>query len=197
MTPARLRTDDREVDRLRELASIGAGHAAGALARLVKRPVRMDVPVVHELSPDLVCASSILAAEEGGMGVFFELNGGVGGIVAVVFSSRALDALVERLLGPEARARFDEEVESAVREVANILVSSHASAIADTLGTFMIPSVPLLVRDELAVALASFVRVRAQDPPGILVESEIYEAEGVVRGFLLFVPGPEATEPRV
>ena len=38
---------EADLDRVRELTSIGAGHAADAFARLVGRPCRMRVPTVR------------------------------------------------------------------------------------------------------------------------------------------------------
>ena len=47
MQNAAFRDVGDELDRLCELANVGAGHAATALARLVGRPIRMSVPCVR------------------------------------------------------------------------------------------------------------------------------------------------------
>ncbi len=179
----------REVDRLRELANIGAGHAASALGRLVRRTVLMDVPVTYHLAGSGGrCAATL---DEEGTAILFELHGGVGGLVAVIFSKDALEEILSELMGASAY-RPDGEVESALREVGNILVSHHVSAIADTLGTAVVPSVPLLAERGGAAALRSVMQSRQHDPPGLAFETAMYDAHKEVRGYVILIPGPEA-----
>lgn len=185
--------DARALDRLAELASIGAGHAAGSLARLVDRPIRMSVAKARELVPGLRSDAGTHVAAEGGSGIFFELTGGFEGAVVVVFSRPSLEAVTGHLVGAVEVGHVP-DVESAVRELGNILVSSYASAIADVLSTLVLPSVPLLVTDELDAALDSLIHACSQgdSPDSVLIENEICDSEGEVRGHLLLVPGPSA-----
>lgn len=170
------------VDRMRELASIGAGHAAGALAHLVRRTVRMDAPVARPTSANPL--PEAVRYGEGGSAICFQLQGGFGGMIAVVFSRASLEVLVTEVMGADAYG-LDKAVESAVRETGNILVSHYASAIADTLGTLVLPSVPLLTDPG---EMGSWVNAVA-DSAGLLVESPLYDDDREIEGFLLLVPG--------
>ncbi len=189
MTATHPSADSRTVDRLRELASIGAGHAAGALGQLVNRAIHMDVPVVYDLVRSHGrCAATL---DELGTAIVFEMQGGMGGTVAVVFAPDALEAIVNELMGAAAYSK-ESAVESALREVGNILVSYHASAIADALGTAVLPSVPLLAEAAGAAALRSLMTSAAGDPPGLAFESALYDPRGEVRGYVVLIPGAEA-----
>lgn len=174
--------DERAVDRVRELAGIGAGHAAGALAQLVGRPIRMDVPRVELRGPGVV--PEITRLGEGGSAIFFRLHGGVGGAVAVVFSRGCLEVIVTEMMGADAYG-LETVVESAVREAGNMLVSHYASAIADALGTVVLPSVPLLTDP---ISLDAFLD--GCEPPlaRVVIESAIFDSEREIEGTLVLVP---------
>ena len=83
------------VDRVRELGSIGAGQAANVFAQLVGRTIRMHVPAVRGRSTRPL--SHELKAWD--TGIFFEVEGGLGGLVAVFFSIRSRDNLLRLLVG--------------------------------------------------------------------------------------------------
>jgi chemotaxis protein CheC len=172
------------LDRARELASIGAGHAAGALARLVNRTIWMDAPRVQPVDAETVPRAAALA--EDGTAIFFELQGGVGGMMAVVFSRASLEVIVTEMMGAEAY-ELESAVESAVREAGNMLVSHYASAIADTLGTVVLPSIPVLTEEAVPAALGSVVSWRAGEPERLLLESPIYDGTREVQGYLVLV----------
>ena len=79
MTEVSAKVRELDVDRLRELTNIGAGHAATAFARLVGRPCRMRVPTVRVLTADSAAipfVASVRDDERRGMtGIFFEIEG--------------------------------------------------------------------------------------------------------------------------
>jgi len=185
---APLLTPQLRMDRIRELTNIGAGHAAAALSRLVRRTIWMDVPRPSYRSPDLVPEAA--RAAEGGTAICFGLHGGVGGTMAVVFSRSSLEVLVTEMMGADAYG-LDKAVESAVREAGNMLVSHFVSALADFLGTVVMPSVPLLTEPpELPAWLATL----DEEPGGVVVECPLFDRRREVVGFLLFVPSRSLLE---
>jgi chemotaxis protein CheC len=189
MMEASLVVQESELDRVRELTSIGAGHAAGAFAQLVGRPCRMRVPTARLLRAADAGSAFVASArddERGPLcGVFFEVEGGVGGVLALLFPAPARDSLL-RVLAGERVSR--DAAESALREVGNILISHAVSAIADTLGARVLPSIPVLAMEDAASALASLVALRGAGESALRIETEISDAEGEFRGLLVFVP---------
>ena len=188
MSPASPSVSEIEVDRLRELTSIGAGHAANALARMIDRPCTTRVPTVRLLSAERIETPYVAGQVTGEdrMGVFFELEGGPGGVVALVFPGEVRDRLLELLLGPGPKA--PEVAESALREIGNIVVSHVASSIADALSTPVVPSVPLLAVRDAGQALAALLAPRAAAHAALRIECEIADRSREIRALLVYVP---------
>jgi chemotaxis protein CheC len=177
-----------ELDRLCELVNVGAGHAAGALAQLLGRPIRMSVPRVHR-GEGLAGAPARLRPDTSG--IFFEVEGGIGGVFAVLFPPRVRDALLAELLG-EAQTESDQS-ESALREVGNILASHALSAVADLIGARVLPSLPTLALEAAGSVLASF-QLRFDEPA---IESRLVDPSGGLRGLLVWIPASAATDRAV
>jgi chemotaxis protein CheC len=167
---------EAELDRLRELTNIGAGHAAGAFARLAGRTIRMGVPRVRD------------AAEQSGewsAGVLFEVEGSLEGVMAILFHRGSRREVARRLLGPNPPS--DQE-DSALREVGNILVSHVLSAMADTLGARILPSPPELATEDAEARLAE--RVLRAGACGYRIESELRADGGGLETLVVFAPYP-------
>jgi len=186
MTAVALHEED--VDRLRELASIGAGHAANALASLTGRTCEMRVPTVRLLAGDGAAARPASAEERKTAGVFFEVEGGLGGVLALLFPAASCERLIEHLLGSGQRERSDPAAQSALREVGNILASHAANAVGEMLGVTMLPSVPQLALEDAQGALATLLASREPDAGALCVESEISDRACELRGTLVLVP---------
>jgi len=176
-----------DLDRLCELANVGAGHAAGALAQLLGCPIRMSVPRVQRGGAGAMAQSGA----PGTSGIFFEVEGGIGGVFAVMFSPGERDALLAELLG-EARPE-SEQSESALREVGNILASHALSAVADLVGARVLPSLPTLALEAAGTVLASF-QARFDEPA---IESQLVDPRGHLRGLLVWIPASAATDRAV
>jgi chemotaxis protein CheC len=179
MTPTDLDPVRLELDRLCELANVGAGHAAGALAQLLGRPILMDPPRVRVASRE-ASPGGALGVETAG--VFFELEGALGGVLGVLFPSRGRAALLEALL--QDPSPQSEEAESALREVGNILASHAVSAVADLIGGRLLPSLPVLAGEAAGAVLDS---LQARGEP-LRIESRLVERDGALRTLLVWIP---------
>ena len=181
-----------DVDRVRELASIGAGHAANAFAALLGRTCSMRVPTVRVLPAERMDAPFVANVRDddraGMVGVFFEVEGGLGGVLALLFSRAMRDRLIEQLAGAPGKQVPPETAESALREVGNILASHVVSAISDTLGVAVLPSIPLLALEDAPSAFASLVALRQAERAALRIETEISDRHGDLRALLVFVP---------
>ena len=173
-----------DIDRVRELVSVGAGHAATALAGLTGRTCEMSVPTVR-LAGDRPAPEP----ESDLSGVLFELEGGTGGVLALLFSGATCERLLEHLLGPgHGTGHADSVAQSALREVGNILASHAANAVGEMLGTPVLPSVPLLALDDAPTALANLLALRHGAEPPLRIEAEICDRAHELRGILVLVP---------
>lgn len=151
-----LKLKDRELDALREVANIGAGHAATALSQLTGRRIMIDVPSVHvnrlEDAPDAVGEPEQVVAA-----VLMHFLGDLTGRTLLLFDRdgayRLADLLLSRTPG-ETRAFGDME-QSSIKETANILTGAYMNALSDFLGIMLLPSVPSMAVDLAGAILSS------------------------------------------
>jgi chemotaxis protein CheC len=179
--------EEAVLDRARELASIGAGHAANALAQLIGRTCEMRVPTVR--LPGAGAAGDAPAGARGMTGVLFEVEGGPGGVLALLFTAASCERLLAQLLGRDGGGLDSPAARSALCEVGNILASHAANAVGETLGVVMQPSVPQLALEDAPAALAALLaRRRPPERPGLRIESEICDRAHELCGLFVFVP---------
>lgn len=180
-----------ELDRLRELVSIGVGHAATALSRLSSRTIRMSVPRARPIE----ASETEAVLEPGGSGVsavLFDVRGGPGGVVALLLAPSSRDVLLEQILDTLVGVPSRTEIESALREVGNVLVSSLVSAVADTLGLSIVPSVPDLATNGAGRHLRARLAARRDILAGLCIAGDLFDEVGEVRGRLLWFPSATA-----
>ena len=181
---------ESEIDRLSELASIGAGHAAHAFAQLTGRTITMDPPRARV--GRLQAADHSEDEEPWCSGVIFEFDGCVNAIVGILFRPSMCDAVVRQLLGASADEEMPPEtVESALMEVGNVLASHVASAIADTLKARLLPSIPTLALDGAEEQLHELAMARGTNPE-LRIECELTDRAGELGGLVVMIPVPGA-----
>jgi chemotaxis protein CheC len=165
-----------EVDRLCTLASVGASLASRAFGQLLGATVAHRAPRVcapaDPADPDRWCT-----------GIVFEAEGDLTGLVAIVMPELDRDRAVERMVG-EADPQ-DGMVESALRELGNIVASQTVSAIADSLGATIMLSVPTLVMRDADIVLLSLITQRGA---WIRIETDLYRPHGALSTQLVFAP---------
>jgi len=192
MTELGTQIRELDIDRVRELTNIGAGHAATAFARLVGRPCQMCVPTVRLLRAQAAASPFVVnvrGEERRGMtGIFFEIEGGLGGIVAVLFSASSRDQLVEHLTGMPTEQASPPASQSALREFGNILTSHVVSPMADALGVAILPSIPVLAMEDALDVLGSLIGLRQKGRPALRIETEISDRSKDFQSVLVFVP---------
>jgi chemotaxis protein CheC len=142
-------------DALREVANIGAGHAATALSQLTNRTIMISVPEVNisrleEVPEILGQADDVVAA------VLMHMMGDLTGRTLLVLPERAAKGLCGILLRrPEAPDGFSEMERSTIMETGNILCSAYLNALSDFMGMMLLPSVPALVVDQAGAVLTT------------------------------------------
>ena len=143
-------------DALREVANIGAGHAATALSQLTGRTIMISVPEVNisrlEEVPEVLGKSDDTVAA-----ILMHMMGDLTGRTLLLFSesgARTLcDILLRRPLG--TTTTFDTMERSGLKEVGNILSSAYLNALSDFMGMMLVPSVPSLVIDLFGAVITS------------------------------------------
>ena len=158
--------------RVLEFARQGAVRAARAYGLLVGSELRASEPepVSGVRSRDAV------------LGIVFELQGEVGGLVALLLPGRARAQLLESLC-PGVDPGSDRAA-SALREAGNIVASQAASAVADELGARIAISVPTLLAEGADALLRRMIARRG----GVAAESRLGDTAGRAAARLVFAP---------
>ena len=108
--------------------------------------------------------------------------------MGILFRESVRDDVVRRVLGVDSDEELTtESVEAVVMELGNIMVSRVASAIADTLGARLLPSIPVLAMEGGEEELAEMIARRPGDHL-MRVECEFGEQGGRLGGMLVVVP---------
>lgn len=181
-----------QLDALREIANIGAGHAATALSQLTGSTIMIKVPAITVSSiEDLPAQFS--ADEEPVAAVMMHMLGDLSGRTLLVFPKPTVMRLAELMLRRPvgSSVAFSELESSAIKETGNILSGAYMNALSDFLGMLLLPSPPSLVIDMSTAVLTSASAEFAPDPDSVLcVESEfvLRETDMTLRGYFLLLP---------
>ena len=181
-----------QLDALREVANIGAGHAATALSQMTGRTTMISVPRVSvrplEDVPELLgAADSVIAA------VLMHMMGDLTGRTLVIFPEPSARMLCDILLRrPEGTTTaFGEMEQSGIKEVGNILVSAYLTALSDFMGMMLVPSVPSLVVDQSGAILTTTYLNFGHDRDYVFCVETAFEVAGSserLEGHFLLLP---------
>ena len=178
-----------QLDALREVANIGAGHAATALSQMTNRKIMISVPRINiarlEEVPDVLGNPQDVVAA-----VLMHMLGDLTGRTLLLFPEatgrRLCDMLLRRPLG--TTTTFGALEQSCLKEAGNILSGAYMNALSDFMGMLLLPSVPSLVVDLSAAVLTTTYLNFGHDRDFVFcVETElrIDSGEGLQGHFLL------------
>jgi chemotaxis protein CheC len=183
-----------ELDALREVANIGAGHAATALSTMIGSTIMISVPRVNVMKLEDI-PPVVSSAEEPVAAVLLHMLGDLTGRTLLVFPCAAAVRLAELLMHrePSGGCTLGSLEESAVKEVGNILSSAYMNALSDFMGMLLLPSPPTLSVDTSAAVLThTYTQFGADRDRVFCVESEfqLNDVDERLRGFFLLLPDP-------
>lgn len=199
MTPATALPDfsslkEAQLDAVREVANIGAGHAANALSQMVGSTVMISVPRitlarVRDMTP------MVDEPEEPVTAVLLQMMGDLTGRTLLVFPLDVAKRLAELLLRRPSGSSTDLGMleQSAINEVGNVLSSAYLSALSSFMGMLLIPSPPKLSVDKsTSVIQTAHLQFGSEEDYILRVESEFLVSGSIdrLRGFFLLLPDP-------
>lgn len=187
-----------QLDALREVANMGAGHAATALSQMTGARIGVSVPhlqiVLLEEIPDLIAdPDEVIAA------VLMHMEGGLAARTLLIFPHDSALRLTEILLGraPGSCSVFGELEQSSVKEAGNILSAAYMNALSDFMGLVLLPSVPSLVIDLCAAVLTTaYTNFGEQREYAFSVETQfiMQDEQESVRGHFLLIPDMQSLQ---
>ena len=181
-----------QLDALREVANIGAGHAATALSTMTGGTIMISVPRINIARLEDV-PTQISAPEEPVAAVLMNMLGDLTGRTLLVFPKPTALRMAELMLRrPEGTFKDLGTLEqSAIKEAGNILSGAYMNALSDFMGLMLLPSPPSLAVDMSAAVLTTAHLQFGSDRDYVFcVESEFYmqDLDEHLRGFFLLLP---------
>jgi chemotaxis protein CheC len=182
---------DLQLDALREVANIGSGNAATALAQMLGREVELAVPRALAL-PLADAVDAVGPADATRSAVVLPIFGDLDAIVLLLFSD-ADAATLCGLLGVEAGTEWGD---SALGEIGNILGTSYINALASLARLSIEPRPPHVVADMLGAIVASLLSETVGESDIALVLDSELDVQGVAcsMSFLLLPTAGGVTE---
>lgn len=191
---------EHQLDALREVANIGAGHAATALSQLTNRRILVDVPQIRFAGLRLQeGAREAPATGEIEATISMQVLGDITGRTMQVFPGPTASRLAGILIGsadvafPDA---FGELEQSALKEAGNIIAGAYLNALSEFMGMLLLMSVPAMrmAPDSLMASLRD--TPREGDELVLLMETH-FQMEGderPLKGHFILVPDGASLE---
>ena len=181
-----------QMDALREVANIGAGHAATALSQMTSQRIMISVPRIS-VTPLEDVPPHIGPPEEPVAAVLMNMMGDLTGRTLLVFPRPTALRLSEILMRQPAGScdELGPLEQSAIKEAGNILSGAYMNALSDFMGIMLLPSPPSLAIDMSRAVLTTAYLQFGEDPNLVFcVETEFYmrDANERLRGFFLLLP---------
>lgn len=187
-----------QLDALREVANIGAGHAATALSQMTGQTIMISVPTINiapleDVPPHIGDPTEPVAA------VLMQMHGDLGGRTLLVFprptAIRLAGLMMQRPRPADAGENLSPLEESAIKEAGNILSAAYMNALSEFMGVRLLPSPPSLAIDMAqAVLTTAYLQFGADRDLVFCVETEfvMHDAGERLRGFFLLLPEVES-----
>jgi chemotaxis protein CheC len=183
--------EEIQLDALREVANIGAGHAATALSQMTNSRIMVNVPRLQvarlEDVPELIGEPDDVVTA-----VLMHLLGDITGRTLLIFPRDSAVRLAEILLHRERdrEREFGELEQSAVKEAGNILCAAYVNALSEFMGMMILPSVPSLATDQCAAVLTTAYSDYGSDRDYVFSIETRFSMDGAepVEGHFLLLP---------
>ncbi len=123
-----------QMDALRELSSIGVGHAATAFSKMINRKVIISLTELNAIKYEVLCEamgdpSNIITC------VLFNVAGDIDAKIVIILPFKDSLRLIDIVLGNKKNTtHFTSMGKSVVKEVANILTGSYLTPFQEMLG---------------------------------------------------------------
>ncbi len=181
--------DEVQMDAIKEVGNIGAGHAATALSQLIEKKIFIKVPQVLLLSVtdiiNLLGGPQALIA-----GVTMHVLGDISAKIVLILPRTSAVQLATMLTKQQADERqiLTALEHSAIKEVGNILAGAYLNALTEFLGLMLLQSVPQLVFDLSEAVMAEVTKGMPEDVRILCIETQFSEPNRIIQGHFFLIP---------
>ncbi|AKB29373.1 Chemotaxis protein CheC -- inhibitor of MCP methylation [Methanosarcina siciliae T4/M] len=175
-----------ELDVLKELGNIGAGHAATSLSKLLDKDVYLSVPEVRVGEIKNISSEFIGEIVAGVIIALQDLEEKKSGYLYIMFPEKSARKIAGDLFCMED---LDEEMyASTIMEVGNILSSSFCDASADFMDITLLPSPPNFAEDVPTAVIDSVVSQMAKNSNHVILFETSLSSYSNIEVYLALLP---------
>lgn len=181
-----------QLDAMREVGNIGAGHAATVLSQLLKQKVLMSVPEVAVLPLAEAC-DVVGGVEQPMVGVYLRVFGGAPSKILYLFPEDKALFLAGLLINDQEKCKnlLGELEVSALKEIGNILTGAYVYAFSNFTGIDMLSSVPALAYDMVGAILNTILAdLGEMGDYALIIKTQLLACDESVDGHFFLVPDP-------
>lgn len=178
-----------QLDALKEVINIGGGNAATSLSKLINNPVQMTVPTIEVMTYEEVF-QTMTAEDSVVTAVMTKMIGDAEGVFLMIGLEEDMNQLAGILL-PQDICDDQAMSDSALKELANILVNSFLNSVTKLLDVHLLTSIPLLTRDMFGAIVSSvYMENGIYDETVLILKNEFFYMGERMEASLYFVPTP-------
>ncbi len=187
--------DSADLGILQEVGNIGAGHAATSLSTVLQQDVSIDIPRICCIPPHLV-GKYYNRSEMATTAVLMQLTRDYECDILLMFEVTEAKKIAALMTMAPSIEELDASMEeSAIQELANIVIGSFLTAISDFTGVQLIPTPPLRVIDTFDAILDSIVVKQSMIAEKALVFDASFKRAGTdAKSMLIIFPSPALKE---
>lgn len=178
-----------QLSAIREIANIGLGHAATALAQMTGQQFQISIPVVDAIKighlPEFFPSPETVA-----LGIYMPFEGDISGHLACLFEWSSALSLWQRLVSevPASPDEISEIHASMMLELGNILNGNFLNAIGDMVGLSLFATPPMVGVEMVQSVLTSILsEAENSGATALAIETSLFDDDDV-SGFFLFIP---------
>jgi chemotaxis protein CheC len=191
---AALQLSEMQIEAMKEVGNIGAGHAATALSEMLNEPVQIGTPTV-EILPFGNLAKRVARDGMALSVVHMNAHGEAPCQIVVMFEKQQALSFVSIFTGRDSNdGVIDEVVESTIKEVGNIIGGAYLTALTSLTGITLIASVPTLSIGTAESAFLALMDVPA-DQDVFYVQTGFEKDRPVISGEFILIPEAESIAP--
>lgn len=187
---------ERQLDALKEIGTIGSGHAALALSQMIGERVNIAVVKV-EVVPSDEFNRIVGGWETLGATVYIQILGELTGSILLFFKRTDALRLVDTLLHKEKgkTVMLSEMGISSLKEVGNILSGSYLSTMSQIVPFKLALSIPRFAFDLAGFVMEGvFGEIMQPEKRSMSLVTEFIESTSQIKGYFVFLPKKEALE---
>jgi chemotaxis protein CheC len=191
-----IKLNEKQEDALKEIGTIGAGHAAMALSQMIGQKVNIAVVRV-EIVPSDEFNQIVGGPETLGAVIYIQMLGDFKGGIFLFFKRTQALHLIDILLHKKKgeTVMLSEMGMSALKEAGNILSGSYLSSMSQMVPFKIALSVPRFAFDMIGYVVEGIFREIMQTENKCLsLVTEFIESTNQIKGYFVFLPKKETME---